>query len=606
MSSSTDTARAISEVLLGADISGIVVSPGSRNTPLTLMLDAHFNDRVTVVLDERAAAFVAIGMARATGRPAVLLCTSGSAGSHYLPALLEARYGRVPIIAITADRPAELKHVGAPQTIAQTRLFGEHVLATREIPANSEARWVRVVTAQLVAQSMGSPVGPVHLNVGFREPLYEAGADSLPISEAGPRIERGVLFPTPAQIDSLDSCLAAARNRGLIVCGPLAPATLQPRAFANAIHALSQHLGWPVIAEPASGLRFADIDPTLLITDANALLRHPSTRELLQPACVLQFGQNPTSNIVSQWLGALPADCERVMVDPDGMWHDPHTSASKLMVCDPIALCQALYGRISKRAGGAAWPPTTTATDWTRAWLERAAVAREVLSQHTREGLWEGRVAAELARALPRHSQLWTASSMPVRDVDHFAGARQEDLAVRASRGTNGIDGTIASAIGAARVWPHGSTVALLGDLAFLHDLGGLQAAAQLDAPLTLVVINNGGGGIFSFLPIAALESSRFERLFLTPQSCDISQVCSAVGAMHERVSEASALGAALDRHIGHGGLRVVEVMVDRTDNVRRHERAWAHVKRALDEVSGAHIESPPNTTATVVPEGPS
>jgi 2-succinyl-5-enolpyruvyl-6-hydroxy-3-cyclohexene-1-carboxylate synthase len=398
----------------------------------------------------------------------------------------------------------------------------------------------------------------------------------------------------------------SARTQGLIVCGPLAPATLDPRAFATAIHTLSQHLGWPVIAEPASGLRFADLDHSLLITDSSALLRHPSTRELLQPACILQFGQNPTSKIVSHWLGALPAECERVMIDPDGMWHDPHASASTLIVCDPISLCQNLSERIRKRAGRAAWPPATAASEWTRAWLERAAVTREVLSQHTQEGLWEGRVAAELAHALPRHSQLWTASSMPVRNIDHFTGARQEDLAVRANRGTNGIDGTIASATGAAQVWPHGSTVALLGDLAFLHDLGGLQAAAQLDAQLTLVVINNGGGGIFSFLPIANLESSRFERLFLTPQSGDISQICGAVGAVHERVDEADSLGAALQRHIGHRGLRIVEVMVDRADNVRRHERAWTHVIRALDEVSAKHIKSAPNATPAIVPEGPS
>ncbi len=360
MSSSEQTARALGEVLLTTEISGIVISPGSRNTPLALMFDAHFGDKVSMVLDERAAAFVALGMARATGRPAVLLCTSGSAGAHYLPALLEARYGRVPLIAITADRPAELQHVGAPQTISQTRFFGEHVLDALEIPAGSDTKWVRVVVAKTVARSVGSPPGPVHLNVAFREPLYEPDAEEHELTPAGPRIERGELSATTSQLSAIEQCVESAGHRGLIVCGPLAPATVNPVAFANAVNELSLQLGWPVIAEPASGLRFTAHDQSLLVSDSNALLRHPATRENLKPACVLQFGQNPTSKALSTWLGSLGETTERILIDPDGMWHDPHVSASRLMVASPIALCKSLTARLRERTGHAAWP------GWTR------------------------------------------------------------------------------------------------------------------------------------------------------------------------------------------------------------------------------------------------
>jgi 2-succinyl-5-enolpyruvyl-6-hydroxy-3-cyclohexene-1-carboxylate synthase len=295
---------------------------------------------------------------------------------------------------------------------------------------------------------------------------------------------------------------------------------------------------------------------------------------------------------VSRWLGNLATGCIRMLIDADGMWHDPHVSASHLLVADPIALCTALCTALSQRIEARDGSPHR----FTRAWLERAAVAREIVSQHADDGLWEGRIASELTRALPSGAQLWTASSMPIRDVDSFGGATRQTITVRANRGTNGIDGTIASAAGAAKAWSGGGTIALLGDLAFLHDLGGLEAAARLGVDLCLVVINNGGGGIFSFLPVAGLDPARFERFFVTPQACHIGNLCLAVGAGHERVDVADELHAAIARGVGGTGLRILEVVVDREDNVRRHDRVWADVARAFDEIGASTADRAPDT----------
>ncbi|GMV42198.1 MAG: 2-succinyl-5-enolpyruvyl-6-hydroxy-3-cyclohexene-1-carboxylate synthase [Myxococcales bacterium] len=522
-----EAAAVLARSLVAGGVRHVVMSPGSRSTPLVLAF-ADADARTHVVLDERVAAFVALGLARVAG-PVALVCTSGSAGAHWLPAVIEARHSRVPLILLTADRPPELHGCGAPQTVPQAELFAPYALLRVDVgPASAgvDPRWLRTVAARLLDAARG----PVHANVAFREPLWEPGAKPVAVEPAR------ILRPPPTA-DASTAAAVAERlvGRGVIYAGPRA-APPGDRAVGAAVARLGAALGWPVVAEPLSQLRGHSTGAVL---------------GMEPPEVVLRLGQPPTRRRVAERL----VGAETVLVDPDGDWLDPSHTTTLLAAVEPASLCEALVPRVR---------PADPA--WLAAWEAADADARARAASLC-DTLWEGAVAREVAAALPPSGLLHVASSMPVRDLDAFAPPAP--FAVTSNRGANGIDGTIATALGASLGW-RGPVVALVGDLAFLHDHAALHAARALGARLVVVVADNGGGGIFGTLPIARHEGA-FERLFLTPQPGDLAAAAAGLGAYAVRVDDLQALRRSLSEALARDGVTVIHAVVDReTANARR------------------------------------
>ncbi|MFL5421932.1 MAG: 2-succinyl-5-enolpyruvyl-6-hydroxy-3-cyclohexene-1-carboxylic-acid synthase [Myxococcales bacterium] len=554
-------ARALVDQLCAAGAREAVVSPGSRSTPLVLACAEEKRLRLRVVLDERSAAFVALGAAKASGLPALVIATSGTAGASFFPAVLEAEASRVPLVALTADRPVELHGFGAPQTMDQQRLYGGHVRFFADLgapePLESRLRHQRAVAALACARALGSPRGPVHLNVPYREPL--SGADgSQPLHDApAARIAPPRLDPDDAALDEAAREISG-RSRGVIVCGPRDDDDDLP----DAVRALSRATGYPILAEAASQVRFRVPEA---VAHYDAILKHRQSAEALRPEAVIRFGSGLTSKTLAQWLDASSAFT--VLVSDDGVLFDPSHRANLVLVGDAVRAGFALADRVLRPEGAAL--PFREADRRARAALEGAFAREEQPS--------EPAVARELLAALPAGSQLFVSSSMPVRDVDAWAG-RGAEVRVLANRGVNGIDGVVSSALGASLA-SKGRTAVLLGDLALLHDLGGLVAAARLKVPLTVLVVDNDGGGIFSFLPIAS-QTSRFEELFGTPHGLDLAHAARLAGARLHSPRTLAELRTALRET---DGLQLIHVRSDRARNVERHRALEAAVASALE-----------------------
>ena len=510
-----------------------------------------------------------------------MLCTSGSAGANYYPAVIEAAASRLPLIVLTADRPADLHHCGTNQTIDQLRLFGSHVRWFADIgaPASADdstpesgAGSVAPIAARAVHEATASPPGPVHLNVHYRKPLWAPGESVSSVGPAPVRVIHGVSAVTAAQAGVLAAQLSS-HPRGVIVCGPRpTPDAETGRAFARSVSRLATRLGWPVLAEPASNLRFSRAAEGVVAT-ADALLRADEIGASLAPTLVLRFGQAPISAAVNAWL-RKHASGRTILVDADGWHHDPDHLAAQVVVAPAGAFCDAV---------GAALPKLETDAAWRALWTRADQAARQALDDTTAAGTWEGAVARTIVECLPEGAALHVSNSMPIRDLDSFAPPLHRDIQVFVSRGANGIDGTVATACGESLAWTGGPTLLLTGDLALLHDIGSVRAAAQLGARLSIVVIDNGGGGIFELLPIAAHEAV-FERAFLTPQQADLVGLCRAAGARVTEVGTLEELRRTVAADLERAAVTVTVVRVDRTENLSRHTHAWAAVRQSTLE----------------------
>jgi 2-succinyl-5-enolpyruvyl-6-hydroxy-3-cyclohexene-1-carboxylate synthase len=541
------------------------LAPGSRSAPLALALASDERIRLHVHLDERSASFFALGLGRASGRPAIVLCTSGTAGANFHPAVLEAHHGRVPLIVCTADRPPELRDTGAGQTTDQVKLFGSSVrwFHEPEVPSDrpgAGASW-RALASRSVAAAAGPPAGPVHLNLPFREPLVPTGeplvdapgrSDDRPWTATAP----GVRAPSVEMLDAL-AHLVADRPRGLVVAGW--GAATRPTTVLR----FAEAAGWPVLADPLSNLRVPGT-----IAGYDPLLRVPGFADAHRPDVVLRIGGPTTNKALVQW---LDPSVDQVLVDPDGAWLDPHHGVSGRMVADPELLLGALADAVDVMVD----------EEWVRTWTEADAAARAAIDALVDgwDDPFEGRIARDTVRALPTDTALVVASSMPVRDVESFAGAR-EGVVFHANRGVNGIDGFVSTALGVAAA-SDGPTVALLGDLCFLHDTNGLLGAVERALDATFVVVDNGGGGIFSFLPQAELPE-HFETLFGTPQPVDVAAVAGVHGIPVSEVGTAVDFEPALHDAIEAGGVRMVRIRTDRDANVTRHREVWRAVEDSL------------------------
>lgn len=570
---------AIVDELVAGGVSDFVVCPGSRSTPLALAVARHPAAHVWMQLDERSAGFFALGIARQTGRPAALLCTSGTAAANFLPAVAEADLARVPLVVLTADRPHELRDNGAPQTIDQVGIFGPRTRWFSDLPTPGDApellRYARAAAARAVAASLAAPAGPAHLNLPFREPLVPDRAMLEELFQGGAGVMPVRVVAGPRHLDDDDLALFGARlalvRRGLIICGPGCPPGL-----ADAAGRLATRLDFPILADPLSGVRCGPHDRRLVLAAYDAYLRDERFAARHGPELVLRFGAMPTAKPLLQFLQRHPA-AHQVVVDEGGGWREPTSLAAEHLACDPAWLCDALC----RQLGG---PPDAGPTSWSRAWLDAERAAGEAIAAALggREALSEPGVFAELAALLPDGATLFVGNSMPVRDCDTFFPAAERRMAVLGNRGANGIDGLVSTALGAAAAGAR-PLVMVLGDISLYHDSNGLLAAKLHGLDATVVLINNDGGGIFSFLPQAS-EADRFELLFGTPHGLDFRPLAELYGARYTLVEGWAAFRAAVGAGVAGPGLHIVEVRTERGQNVADHRRIWPMVSAALEQ----------------------
>jgi 2-succinyl-5-enolpyruvyl-6-hydroxy-3-cyclohexene-1-carboxylate synthase len=557
-----------------AGVTDAVVAPGSRSAPLALALARDDRVRVHVVVDERSAAFFALGLGRASGRPAVVCCTSGTAGAHFHPAVIEADLSAVPLLVCTANRPPELLDTGAGQTIDQHHLFGRSVRwfaapgPPDAIPGAGEV-W-RSTAARAVAASLGPPAGPVHLDLAFREPLvpstpaWSKGGSQIPAGRPGGAPWTSSRQPQRRLASAAIEALAArARGveRGLIVAGWGSNTT--PRSAA----ALASALGWPLLADPISNLR----EGPHAVSTYDALLRVERFATSHRPDLVVRIGAPLTSKVATAW---LDPSVDQIVVDPDARWLDPHRAARERLAVDAEPLLSDLV---------AALGVANCESPWLADWRAAELCARSAIDAHLDgdDVPFDARVARDVYAAVPDGGALLVASSMPVREVEWFAAPRA-GATVYANRGANGIDGLVSTTLGVA-AGREAPTVGLLGDLAWLHDTNGLLGATELaarGANAAFVVLDNGGGGIFHFLPTSAL--SELDALFVTPQSVGLVALAHAHGLDARRIVRASEVGPSVRAALDAGGVRVIVVPTDRRTNVARHEAVWSAVVRAL------------------------
>jgi len=549
----------LADEVVRAGLRDVVVCPGSRSTPLALALADRSELRLHVFHDERSAGFAALGLGLSTGRPAVVVCTSGTAAAELHPAVVEAHQAEVPLVVCTADRPPELRDVAAPQTIDQIGLYGPAVRYAAD-PGPPDAamapRW-RSLVSRALADAAGPWPGPVHLNLPFRDPLVGVAGELPPGRPDGRPWCQAVSGRPALDDDQLDVLVAGLdQQRGVIVAGDGA-------GDPDAVHALATAAGWPVLADPRSGCRLPRPSTVAAFDD---LLRHAGFAAAHTPTVVLRLGRPPASKVLAQWLAASAA--EQVQVTASAAWVDPEGTASRRVVADPTLLCRELAGRL---AAGARTP-------WSARWRRAEEHAQEAIGKVLAGyGPTEPGVARALVEALPPGATLVSSSSMPVRDVEWYAAPR-DGLRQVANRGANGIDGVVSTAVGVA-LGSAAPTALLIGDIALLHDTNGLLAVRERAVDLTIVVVDNDGGGIFSFLPQATeVPADRFEQLFGTPHGVDLASLAAAHGLPTTDLEDLGDLPGLLG-----DGPALVRVRTDRAANVAVHHAIHAAVVAALD-----------------------
>lgn len=570
-------------------VSQAVISPGSRSTPLALACEQHPNIETWVQIDERSAGFFALGLAQKKQSPVILICTSGSAVSNWFPAVVEANHSYTPLLLLSADRPAEMQNCGANQTIEQSFLFGTHVrdfIALEQADARLlKNNYLKRITTQAYGKSTKRRPGPVHINIPFQEPLLPKRftAEELNgfikhlseqiIASATPAVHSSTasLSITDMTLKSLCSTLEA--GNGFILCGRL---TAQEQShFVPRLAELAEKLNCPVLVDPLSNLRFHASDSDRLIYNydhflSNYHLRNRPGKPSLSPDWVIRFGQFPLSKNLMIFLQQL--ECETILVSPYGDWLDPIHKANTLLHTSPARLCQQLSDSFIK-----ANPPS-----WLESWIKAEQQSEQSILQALEtdsafEGqVFEGQVIAALLKHIPDNSLLFSGNSMAIRDFDTFithATAGDKDLVLYANRGVSGIDGNLSTFFGLlASEKKRG--VAVIGDLSFYHDMNGLLISKNLAAMgynATIIVMNNHGGGIFSFLPQQQLNE--FDKLWKTDTDLDFQHSARLYGLKYCRINRLSELETQLKDAFSQPGMRLVEIIIDDKTSVECHNR---------------------------------
>jgi 2-succinyl-5-enolpyruvyl-6-hydroxy-3-cyclohexene-1-carboxylate synthase len=565
--------RAFADELARCGLEHACTSPGSRNTPLILALVRETRIRTWSHIDERCAGFFALGAAKASGRPVAITCTSGTAAANLAPAVIEAWQARVPLIVLSADRPPELREVGAGQAIDQLKLYGSAVKWFFEVgveDATAEnGRWIRQLACRAYWTALEGRPGPVHLNFPLREPLVPAGPlapDPVPGRPHGrPWLNRAASQPATPEPRVLPA-------HGIVIAGrDERHPDLGTTAARFAVQA-----GYPLLADALSGARRG---PAAIPT-YDLLLRDPAFTAAHRPELILRVGDLPTSKPLRAWLEGL-ADVPQIALDPEGAWQDPSAVVSEVETADPIATLTMLT------------PERPSDPRWLAGWTDADQAVAATIDEDLPDTLSEPLVARRLGAILSAEDNLFVASSMAVRDVELFMGADEDLPRVLANRGANGIDGTVSSAFGVAAATGR-RTVLLIGDVALAHDIGGLIAARQLKIPLSIVLLNNDGGGIFHFLPVAT-QSDVFEEHVATPHGLDFAHAAALYGCRYLRASSAGELDAALSPASAGPGATIIEVRTNREENLALHRRlaeaalaAAALTRRAAATAPGA------------------
>jgi len=534
---------------------------------LTLAADQRL--RTFSHIDERAAAFFAVGLARATGDPVVLACTSGTAAANYLPAVIEASEAGLPLIVLTADRPPELRDVGAGQAIDQIKLYGDAVRLFQEVDTvdASAARmhWIRGLACRAAAVSSGASggrAGPVHLNFSLREPLVldvplsgDAGdggrEDRKPwVAAVRPPLAPGQLLAWLAD--------QKTHGRGVIVAGGSSTGGLQ-----TTISDIADLIGWPLLADPLSGARSGQS----AIAHYDLLLRNGTPPGLDQPTAVLRFGELPTSKPLRQWLAGL--DCAQLVVADDGAWPDPAATAHTRLPMSHGMVWAALQ-RLQEQ------DVSPAGNGWREQWWAADRHAAAAIDEILADGLNEPNIARAVGTATPSGSTVVVASSMPIRDVEGYWPATGGQRRAIANRGANGIDGTISTAYGVSAAPTAAPTYLLIGDVAFAHDLSGLLAGTRLELNLTIVLVDNAGGGIFDFLPVGQAGGDMYEQHIATPPGIAFEHAARTYGAAYKPIGSLAELK--LELATIPQGTTVLHVRTDRAENVRLHHEVAAAV----------------------------
>lgn len=573
-------AGALVDELAHTGVRQAVVCPGSRSTPLAYTLAAHPDIKTWVHIDERSGSFFALGLAKSLRAPVALVCTSGTAAANVLPAVVEARYARVPLIVLTADRPPELRDNGAPQAIDQVQLYGRNAkwFVDMALPEGGDAalRYARATAARAAATALEGPAGPVHLNMPFREPLTPPAARVSAELYARRDYRPYITVPESSRAPSPDLVAQVAHDllaypRGVIVCGPQTDPQL-----ASAVTALAAAVDYPIFADPLSSVRGGPHDQSRVLDSYDALLRDERTGQLSLDL-TLRFGAMPTSKSLQTFMQRAK---RQILVDADGGWQDPTARVDTVAHAGVAALCAALVERIKLRGHD----HRDDAATWTTGWQSLNRRAREAMRAYLDdvEEPFEGKVFVELANVLPDGATLYAGNSMPVRDLDTFYPSVDRGVRFLCNRGANGIDGVVSSALGAAAARNDGGPLVLvIGDLSFYHDLNGLLAAKRYPIDATIILLNNDGGGIFSFLPQAA-NPERFEELFGTPTGLDFRPIVEAYGCGFERAGSWPEFRRAAGASLTAPGVQVIELRTERARNVELHREVWKRVAEAV------------------------
>ncbi|MDQ0176930.1 2-succinyl-5-enolpyruvyl-6-hydroxy-3-cyclohexene-1-carboxylic-acid synthase [Bacillus chungangensis] len=559
---------------IATEVQNVVISPGSRSTPLAMLIAEHPDLRVYVNVDERSAAFFALGIAKATQAPVVLLCTSGTAAANYFPAVIEAKLSRIPLIVLTSDRPHELRDIGAPQAIDQIHLYGSHVkwFSEMAIPDSNDEMiaYVRRSAVRAIGMSVQAPKGPVHLNFPLREPLIPK-LEPSPFPSKGRKAEKPIMQEAGSLQLNADAYQKYARHfskekRGVIICGELVDEAFHP-AVINA----AEKLGYPIIADPLSQLRSNSLSQVNIIDSYDTFLHSDEARKQLSPKIILRFGPMPVSKKLSTWLKGL-SDAEQYIIDGGLGWRDPVKVGTNMIACDEAVFCKEISFYAAQQKD----------RSWLHSWQKINKLTKQVMNDiiAAEEELYEGKATFELMKQLPQKSTLFIGNSMPIRDVDTFFHCNNNEINLLCNRGANGIDGVVSAALGASVYRSH--LYLLIGDLSFFHDLNGLLAAKMYHLSITIILMNNNGGGIFSYLP-QAQHPKYFETLFGTPTDLDFYHAVKMYGGTHTMIDSWDQFQLAIKTAPLNGGLQVIEVPTDRQKNVEKLRFILEQVSREIN-----------------------
>ncbi|MBD8034738.1 MULTISPECIES: 2-succinyl-5-enolpyruvyl-6-hydroxy-3-cyclohexene-1-carboxylic-acid synthase [Solibacillus] len=559
----------IVSALVASGVEQVVISPGSRSTPLAYAFASTKELEMHRQVDERAAAFYALGLAKATAKPVVLLCTSGTAAANYYPAIVEAKYARVPLIVLTADRPHELREVGAPQTINQVRLYGENVKWSAEFPIPDNAPqtlpFIERHTVRALNIATTAPYGPVHLNIPFREPLMIDFKDVLPKSSYV-KSYTNELTPSKQAITELTHILERTTN-GMIIIGEL-PLGTDTEHLWNFI----REVKWPVMIESLSNLRTEVPEDCQIyaIATYDALMKNERFKQNVRPQTVIRFGAQPVSKFLMQFIVQVNPQ-NYIIIDEDPMYRDSTHMSTHFI----HALPGEWLGEIELQH-------SVAEIEYFQFWKMADLLASDVIEKYSDYADDEGAMVQSLLANIEEEADIFVSSSMPIRDIDTFLLSTNRSVQIFANRGANGIDGVTSTALGFSNGRKMRKTYLLIGDLAFLHDTNAFIASRYQQCDLTVIVMNNDGGGIFSYLPQSKVEA-HYEDLFGTPTELTFEQVASMYNMEYEKVKTKAELINTLATN-KQASLKLIEVFTDREENVKQHRLLWTRINEVIEQ----------------------